>query len=287
MPCPRCLNDFVATWMMLLGAGLACSCSTYQEKTAIPVYGYEVVRSYPHDRFAFTEGLAFKGGVLVEGTGLPGHSTLRKVDLETGEIIQSHQLAEKYFGEGATVFDNKIVQLTEEAGIGFVYDLDDLRLLGEFRYPTQGWGITWDGESLIMSDGSASLHFLDPETFEQVRSVEVRANGVPLTNLNELEYVRGHVYANIWPTDRIAMISPQSGSVVGWIDLKGLLSQHDQEMIGWSVIEGLKPSIPMKKEACLNGIAYDPENDRLFVTGKLWPKLFEIRLIGRSLSAHS
>lgn len=192
-----------------------------------------------------------------------------------------HKLADEYFGEGITLVDDKIIQLTEEANIGFVYDLNTLEPITLFHYPTKGWGITWDGQYLIMSDGSASLYFLDPETFKQVRHIEVHAHDTPVDRLNELEYVQGEIYANIWPTDRIARISPQTGAVIGWIDLTSLLSLPDAKMIGWSEIEGMKgkTSIPFKKEACLNGIAYDPKNNRLFVTGKLWPKLFEIELI--------
>jgi len=257
----------------------SCSSSTIREKTDIPVYGYEVIQSHPHDRFAFTEGLAFKDGLIIEGTGLPGHSTLRKVNLQTGEIILIHKLGDEYFGEGITVFENKIAQLTEESHIGFTYDLNSFDQLGEFHYPTKGWGITWDGKNLVMSDGTSTLYFWDPETFKQVRRIEVHANGDPIPSLNELEYVQGEIYANIWPTDRIARISPENGEVLGWIDLKGLLAPNDQEKIGWSVIKGLKPSIPLEKEACLNGIAYDPENQRLFVTGKLWPELYEIELV--------
>lgn len=274
-----CCNLSWIPLVLILSIVPSCSTSTIREKTDIPVYGYEVVQSYPHDLFAFTEGLAYKDGLIIEGTGLPGHSTLRKVNLQTGEIISIHKLDDEYFGEGITVFESKIAQLTEESHIGFTYDLNSFDQLGEFHYPTKGWGITWDGKNLVMSDGTSTLYFWDPETFKQVRRIEVHANGDPIPSLNELEYVQGEIYANIWPTDRIARISPENGEVLGWIDLKGLLAQNDQEKIGWSVIKGLKPSIPLEKEACLNGIAYDPENQRLFVTGKLWPELYEIELV--------
>lgn len=270
------------TWIPLIliwSLVSSCSTSTLREITDVPVYGYEVIQSHPHDRFAFTEGLAYKDGLIIEGTGLPGHSTLRKVNLQTGEIILIHKLGDEYFGEGITVFDNKIVQLTEESHIGFTYDLNSFDQLGVFHYPTKGWGITWDGKNLVMSDGTSSLYFWDPVTFKQVRRIEVHTNDDPIPSLNELEYVQGEIYANIWPTDRIARISPENGEVLGWIDLNGLLAPTDQEKIGWSAIKGMKPSIPLEKEACLNGIAYDPENQRLFVTGKLWPELYEIELV--------
>jgi glutamine cyclotransferase len=259
--------------------GFACSCSTTYKKPDIPIFRYKVIKSYPHDRFAFTEGLAYVDGYLIEGTGLPGKSTLRRVNLETGEIILINKLGDRFFGEGIAVFDNKIVQITESNNIGFVYDFNSFEQVGEFHYPTKGWGITWDGANLIMSDGTSALNFLDPETFTRVRQIDVHDNHGSIANLNELEYVDGEIYANIWPTDRIARISPQTGKVLGWIDLEGLLTPEDRKMIGWSELKGVKLSIPIEKEASLNGIAYDPEKERLLVTGKLWPKLFEIELI--------
>jgi glutamine cyclotransferase len=228
-----------------------------------PVYTYKVVNAYPHDRNAFTQGLVFEDGTLYEGTGLRGRSTLRRVDLETGEILQIRELPDQLFGEGLTIHGDKIIQLTWQSNIGFVYDKDSFELLQEFNYPTEGWGITHDGKRFIMSDGTSTLHFLDLETLEEVGRIEVHDNHGPVTRLNELEYVRGEIYANIWQTDRIARISPQTGQVTGWIELEGLLSAEDR-------------SEPVD---VLNGIAYDAENDRLFVTGKLWPRLFEIELI--------
>jgi glutamine cyclotransferase len=247
----------------------------------IPVYRYEVVHSYPHDRFAFTEGLAWDRGILIESTGLKGGSTLRQVNLTTGEIIRVRHLADQYFGEGVTVFGSQTIQLTYDSHVGFIYDPDSLEPLGTFYYSTMGWGIAWDGRYLIMSDGSSTLYFLDPETYREVRRIDVKAMGEPVGNLNELEYVNGVVYANVWPTNRIAMISPETGEVTGWIDLSGLLLDEAQEQAGPSGIENYPehPSVHFDTEDCLNGIAYDPGGDRLFVTGKFWPELFEIRLV--------
>lgn len=229
---------------------------------AVPVYNYQVINTYPHDPSAFTQGLVFENGVLYEGTGLLGYSTLRKVELETGDILQIRELPPHFFGEGVTIYGNKIIQLTWRSNVGFVYDKDSFELLHEFNYPFEGWGITDDGERLIISDGTSTLHFFDPETFENIGRIEVYDNDGPVTGLNELEYVQGEIYANIWQTDHIVRIAPQTGQVIGLIELKGLLSVEDR-------------SEPVD---VLNGIAYDAENDRLFVTGKLWPKLFEIRL---------
>lgn len=231
----------------------------------IPVYTYKVINTYPHDRSAFTEGLVFEDGVLYEGTGLQGYSTLRRVKLETGEILQICKLPPQFFGEGITIYRNKIIQLTWQSNIGFVYDKYSFKLLKEFNYPNEGWGITHNGKHLIMSDGTETLHFLDPETFEEVSQIEVSANDIPITRINELEYIQGEIYANIWHTERIARIDPLTGQVIGWIDLKGILSSKDDS----------------KTVDVLNGIAYDTKNNRLFVTGKFWPKLFEIELIGQ------
>ncbi len=230
---------------------------------AVPLYTYRVVNTYPHDRDAFTQGLVFQDGVLYEGTGLRGRSSLRVVELETGQVLQILALPAEFFGEGVTIFGNRIVQLTWQSNVGFVYDKRTFELLQTFNYPTEGWGITHDGQRLIMSDGTATLHFLDPETFVEIGQVQVYDNNGAVTRLNELEYIHGQVYANVWQTDRIVRIAPQTGQVTGWIDLAGLLSPQDR-------------SQPVD---VLNGIAYDAQNDRLFVTGKLWPKLFEIQLI--------
>ena len=226
-------------------------------------FTFRVINTYPHDRQAFTQGLVLENDIMYEGTGLRGRSTLRKVELETGNVLQTHKLPDQLFGEGITVFGERIYQLTWQSGIGFVYDKNSFELLREFRYPTEGWGITHDGNSLIMSDGTSTLRFLDPDTLEEISQIEVRDRGRPVTRLNELEYVRGEIYANVWQTDHIVRIEPDTGEVTGWIELTGILSPQDRT----------------EPVDVLNGIAYAPENDRLFVTGKLWPRLFEIELV--------
>jgi glutamine cyclotransferase len=222
-------------------------------------YSYTIVNRYPHDENAFTEGLLFDNGVLYESTGLKGSSSLRRVELETGKILQSYTLPSDYFGEGITIFNDKIIQLTWQEHIGFVYDKQSFALLQNFTYPTEGWGITTDGSQLIMSDGTSTLYFLDPVTFQRTGQVEVHDNGT-VENLNELEYIHGKIYANIWLEEKIAIIDPSTGQVEGWINLNGLNPEH-QDTVN-----------------VLNGIAYDATNDRLFVTGKNWPTLFEIKL---------
>jgi glutamine cyclotransferase len=236
--------------------------------TATPRYTYQIIHTYPHDREAYTQGLIFVEGVLYESTGLWGASTLRKVALETGEVLQIYSLPDQYFGEGLTLFGDRLIQLTWQSQIGFVYDRDSFALLGTFSYPTQGWGLTHDTQDLIMSDGSATLHFLDPHTFEERKQVQVYDENGLVARLNELEYIDGQVYANVYQTNRVARIDPQSGRVTAWIDLAGLLQPED-----------LNPPVDV-----LNGIAYDAPSDRLFVTGKLWPKLFEIELIPQAKS---
>ena len=265
--------------LIALLTGLSCSGTT--DTASVTVSGYRVVASYPHDRFAFTEGLSFADGYLFEGTGIPGHSSIRKVSLETGEILDIRELPDSLFGEGITFFEDMIAQVTESANLGFIYSSNDLAPLGDFSYSTEGWGITWDGEYLIMSDGSEKLYFLDPVDFTRIRQIQVNINGEPLTMLNELEFVQGMIYSNIWPTDSIAVISPEDGTVTTLIDLKGLLPPQYADSIGWSDLAGFQPSIPLQREDCLNGIAYDEDNDRLFVTGKLWPLLFEIEVVPR------
>lgn len=241
------------------------SLSFSQETTqkTIPTYGYRIVNVYPHDKDAFTQGLVFENGILYESTGRFGYSSLRKVELETGAVLEIHDLPPEYFGEGITIFNNKIFQLTWQSYTGFIYDKENFLLLENFYYSTEGWGITNDGKHFIFSDGTAVLHFLNPETYEEVKQIEVKAENGPVLNLNELEYIDGEIYANVLPTDRIARIDPETGNVLGWINLNGLLGadQHNTQA------------------NVLNGIAYDQEKKRLFVTGKFWPKLFEIKLI--------
>ena len=269
-----CIFKVFLIWLLLLaGAALACSPSQSGHplptplpsptSAAISYYGYEVVHAYPHDPGAWTEGLVYENGFLYESTGREGHSSLRKVDLETGKVLQKVDLSTPYYGEGIAICGQEIVQLTWQQHVGFVYDKNSFALVREFDYPTEGWGLTHDGQRLIMSDGTSTMHFLDPETFKEIGSMQVTDDNGPVVNLNELEYVNGEIYANVWLTNRIAMINAETGRVRGWIDLTGLLSAEDLNQ-------------PVN---VLNGIAYDAQHDRLYVTGKLWPKLFEIELV--------
>lgn len=232
-----------------------------------PTHSYRLVNTYPHDPDAFTQGLVFEDGFLYEGTGRKGQSSLRKVDLETGEVLQIHNLSDEYFGEGITIYNDKIIQITYGARKGFVYDLATFDQLEEFPYTTHGWGLTHDGKRLIMSDGTSMLQFLDPESFQQVGQVMVKDGDEPVIALNELEYIDGEIYANVWHTDLIARISPRTGQVKSWIDLTGLNGNR----------------IRYEDAEVLNGIAYDQTNNRLFVTGKLWPYLFEIEVVKEPL----
>ncbi len=233
------------------------------EVAAVPVYTFEVVAEYPHDPSAYTQGLEWADGALYEGTGLYGESSLRRVALADGAVEQGVLLPEQYFGEGITLLGDKIYQLTWQSNTGFVYDAASFDVLDSFQYPTEGWGLTHDGEALIMSDGSATLYWRDAGTLAETRRVTVTDGGAPVTRLNELEFVQGEVWANVWHSDRIARIEPANGNVVGWIDLAGLMAPEERN----------------GPESVLNGIAYDAEGDRIFVTGKLWPKLFEIRVL--------
>ncbi len=223
------------------------------------------MNTYPHDREAFTQGLVIENGVLYEGTGLYGESTLRRVNMQTGVVEQSVPLPAEVFGEGVTVFGDQLIQLTWQSQIGYVYDAQTFQLERTFSYPGEGWGLTDDGSQLFMSDGTATLRMLDPVTFEERGRLDVTDVTGPVTMLNELEFIRGEIWANVWQTDHIVRIDPQTGSVLGWIDLTGLLSQEERAQ-GADV---------------LNGIAYDQVTERVFVTGKLWPKLFEIELIAQ------
>jgi glutamine cyclotransferase len=227
----------------------------------IPTYRYKIVNTYPHDPQAFTQGLEFHDGYLYEGTGLKGKSSLRRVELRTGRVVQIHRLPSEYFGEGITILGDKIYQLTWQNGVCFVYDRRTFRQITQFRYDGEGWGLTNDGKHLIMSDGSEVITFRDPDTFAEVRKITVRAQGKPVKNLNELEYIEGEIWANIWYSDIIARIDPSTGIVKAWVDMEGL-------------------PVPNRDiEAVLNGIAYDRQNKRIFVTGKNWSKLFEIELV--------
>ena len=227
-----------------------------------PLYTYRIVAEYPHDPEAYTQGLVYADGLLYEGTGLNGQSTIRKVELETGEVILKHSLDDDYFGEGVTILDDRVYQLTWHAQKGFVYDNAEFEQIGDFTYTSEGWGLTHDGENLIMSDGTPVITFRDPDTFEEVRRIEVVGINGPIPQLNELEYINGEIFANVWLTDWIVRIDPETGMVVGYIDMRGL-----RDSVGVTDPNGV-----------LNGIAYDAESDRLFVTGKLWPTIFEIEL---------
>jgi len=247
----------------MLGAAIALhgGVRSPAQPSRAPHQMYSVVRTYPHDPSAFTQGLEYHDGFLYEGTGLNGRSSIRKVRLETGDVVQKRDLPSQYFGEGITIWKAEIVELTWRSQIGFTYDLSTFAPKRTFSYSGEGWGLTHDDRSLIMSDGSAGIRFLDPDTFAERRRVVVADAGVPITRLNELEYVRGEIYANVWQTDTIVRIAPDSGRVLGWIDLRGLLGTAERST-----------------DAVLNGIAYDAARDRLFVTGKLWPKVFEIKI---------
>ncbi len=223
-----------------------------------------VVRTYPHDPQAFTQGLAWDNGLVFESTGQECRSTLRLVELQTGAIEQQVTHEEQIFAEGITVFHDKIFQLTWKNNILFIYDKHDFSLRETREYSGEGWGITHDGHSLIVSDGSATLSFLDPDTLARRKEITVHDRLLHINNLNELEYVHGKIWANVWQTDRIAIINPDNGGVEGWLDLAGLRASIQQHG-------------PLD---VLNGILYDPQGDRVFVTGKLWPALFEIRLLG-------
>jgi glutaminyl-peptide cyclotransferase len=251
------LASFAFAAAALTGASLA--------QAAIPVYGFVVKNSYPHDPQAFTQGLFFRDGQLYESTGQKGQSSLRKVDLKTGKVLQKKELAAEYFGEGSTPVGDAIVGLTWQSNVGFVYDAKTFAMKGRFNYKGEGWGLASDAKNVYMSDGTAEIRVLDPKTLEERRRIRVTAEGKPIAQLNELEVVDGELFANVWGTDVIARIDPASGNVVGWIDLSGLLPPAQRGTDS--------------PDAVLNGIAWDSKHRRLIVTGKLWPKLFEIELV--------
>jgi glutamine cyclotransferase len=246
--------------VLLVAASIAPSEQRRQSSTA-PVTGYTIVKIYPHDPGAFTQGLVFLDGIFYEGTGLNGKSSIRKVKPETGEVLQIQKIDDRYFGEGIAVVGDRLIQLTWQSGVGFVYNKNTFQRQRTFSYEGEGWGLTYDGTRLIMSDGTPTLRFLDPETLKETGRLEVKDGRLPVDDINELEMVKGELFANIWSTDRIARINPKTGQVTGWIDLAGILDPRDRVNVD-----------------VLNGIAYDAAGDRLFVTGKQWPKLFEIRL---------
>ena len=247
---------FLAALALASGLG-ACA------QAKAPEYGYRVVARFPHDPGAFTEGLLYLDGALYESTGLEGRSSVRKVRLETGQVVQRADLPPQFFGEGITAWDGRLIGLTWKSQMGYVLTLDGFDTLGQFGYPGEGWGLTHDDREVIMSDGTPDIRFLDPKTLVETHRIHVTAQGRPVDQINELEWVEGEIYANIWQTDRIARIDPKTGRVLGWIDLAGLLPKADV--------------IPQHTDV-LNGIAYDAAHDRLFVTGKRWPHVCEIRL---------
>lgn len=256
-------NNLKNLFLILFISLISVAYSQDKAKENITTYSYRIVNVYPHDQDAFTQGLVFENGYLYEGTGLFGHSSLRKVELQTGSVLEIHELPAEYFGEGITIFNNRIFQLTWQSYTGFVYDKESFLFLDNFYYSTEGWGITHDGKHFIFSDGTATLHFLNPETYQEVKQIEVKAENGPVLNLNELEYIDGEIFANVLPTDRIARIDPETGNVLGWINLNGLLGADQYN----------------SQANVLNGIAYDQGKKRLFVTGKFWPKLFEIKIV--------
>lgn len=237
--------------------------SGVQAQVSVPIYGYQVVHTYPHDTHAFTEGLFYLNGFLYESTGLESESSIRKVRLETGEVVQKIDIPPQYFGEGIVNWKGHLVSLTWKGGIGFVYDLATLKVQRHFSYPGEGWALTQDGKRLIMSDGTPQLRFLDPVTLKETGRLSVTYNGAAVSNINELEWVKGNIYANVWHTNVLIIIDPGSGIVTGVINLAGLLSPSER---------------PPGPDGVLNGIAYDARHDRLFVTGKNWSKLFEIKV---------
>ncbi len=228
--------------------------------TQAPVrYGYKVVKSFTHDPGAFTQGLEYRDGVLIEGTGLKGQSSLRRVKLETGQVLQKVDVPGQYFGEGITVLKDRILQLTWQSGVGFIYDRKTFKQIGQFKYPGEGWGLTNDGKQVFMSDGTSEIRVWDPVTLREVRRITVRNGKNPIDQINEIEFVDGEIYANVWQTDYILRISPATGQLLGIIDMRGLLDSSQGADV-------------------LNGIAYDAVGKRLFVTGKLWPKIYQVEI---------
>ena len=255
--------------LFILGAFSLVSCLNAQEvhssipEEFTPVMTYEVLSEFPHDPQAFTQGLVYHEGFLYESTGLYGESSLRKVDLETGKVLEQLDLADEFFAEGLAIYENKLYQLTWREGTGFIYSLEDFALFDQFTYQTEGWGLAHDGQHLIMSDGTNKLYFLDPGSMQIMETIEVTFMGEAITRLNELEYIRGELFANIWQKDYIVRIDPETGDVLGILDLTGILPEELQT----------------PETDVLNGIAYDPAADRLFITGKRWQRLYEIRLL--------
>lgn len=266
------LNRRLSTRWLWLQACVVWMLTAAAARPAVPVYDFEVVHRYPHDPAAFTEGLFYLNGFLYESTGLEEHSSIRKVRIDTGAVLQKTDIDAQYFGEGIVNWSDHLISLTWKSHVGFVFDLATLKLQRRFSYAGEGWALTQDGRQLIMSDGTSQLRFLNPQTLQETRRLEVTLNGRPVPNLNELEWVKGEIYANVWHANWIARIDPGTGEVVGLINLTGILN-------GSNLAEG--------PDGVLNGIAYDAKGDRLFVTGKNWPTLFEIRLRARGVPPSS
>ena len=262
MPLILVLVLSVTSWQCNGGASSDTPPKNPPENAVVPKLGYQIVSIWPHDPSAYTQGLLFVDGKIIESTGQVGRSSLRNVELQTGKILKKVEVPEPFFAEGIALLNNKVYQLTWEDQLGFIYDAQSFEKIGEFKYDGEGWGLTSDGRSLILSDGSNRIRFLDPDSFRVTRTIAVMDGKVPVNKLNELEFVNGEIYANIWHDDRLATIDPQTGRVKSWIDLSGLLQPGDVQ----------------DPEAVLNGIAYDQSSGRLFVTGKLWPRLFEIKI---------
>jgi glutamine cyclotransferase len=257
------MNQICLRLVSIFGLLVSCTFLGQNSQAQVPAeYTFTLIKAFPHDTSAYTQGLAYQDGFLYEGTGLNGHSSLRKINLETGTVLQRIDLQAEFFGEGIAIVRDKIVQLTWKSRQAFVYDLKTFHLRQQFSYPGEGWGLATNSGQLFMSDGTSEIRVLDAETFREKRRLRVHDGSKPIDQLNELEFVEGQIFANVWHTNRIARISPQTGAVVGWIDLTRLLS----------------PVYHLEPEAVLNGIAYDSIGKRLFVTGKLWPTIFEIRL---------
>jgi glutaminyl-peptide cyclotransferase len=248
--------------LVLLALMLAASAHA---QSSIPIYGYAVVRTYPHDTKAYTEGFFYLDGFLYESTGTEGESFIHKLDLESGKVLQHVELPPPDYGEGIVAWKNRLIQLTWQSQRGYIYDLKSFKRIGQFSYPGEGWALTHDDKHIYMSDGTPTIRVLDPETLKQVGKIDVTAMGRPLANLNELEWVKGKLYANVWLTHNIVQIDPSTGDVVGVINLTGL---------GPDPKDLADPSNDV-----LNGIAYDAKHDRLFVTGKRWPQIYEIKLV--------
>ena len=230
---------------------------------SVPVWRAKIVATFPHDPGAYTQGLVIQNGQMYEGTGRNGASSLRHVDRTTGAILKSTPLDEKYFGEGITILNGTIYQLTWRNNICFTYDLESLQYKEHFKYPYEGWGVTNDGKLLIVSDGSSDIRFVDPSTFKEVRKISVKQGTERIKNLNELEFINGEIWANVWYDDRVARISPESGQILGWVDLSNLFPKNQRK----------------DKDQVLNGIAQDPDSKKIYATGKNWPKLFEIEIV--------